>query len=170
MLYHVSEESGIERFEPRESSYSSTPIVWGITEARLCNYLLPRECPRVTYYAGPNTTAEDAERFLGASRAVVAIESRWVTQLRNCILYCYHLPVEGFVSWDEVAGYYVSSEVVVPIFVEKVRDAIGELARRGAELRVGPNLWELHDAVAASSLNFSMIRIRNARPRTNTNR
>lgn len=31
--------------------------------------------------------------------------------------------------------------------------------------RALPSLWELHDAVAASTLVFSMIRMRNAEPR-----
>ena len=56
MLFHISEESDIARFEPRASGYPIPPghlVVWAIDESRLCNYLLPRECPRVTYYAGP---------------------------------------------------------------------------------------------------------------------
>jgi len=53
MLFHVSEEPGIGRFEPRLSENASGPIVWAIEGARLCNCLLPRDCPRVSYYAGP---------------------------------------------------------------------------------------------------------------------
>jgi hypothetical protein len=52
MLFHVSEDSGIERFEPRPSRYADEPVVWAIDADRLRNYLLPRQCPRVTYYAG----------------------------------------------------------------------------------------------------------------------
>ena len=52
MLFHISEESDIARFEPRASEYATGLVVWAIDETRLCNYLLPRECPRVTYYAG----------------------------------------------------------------------------------------------------------------------
>lgn len=62
MLFHVSEESGIERFEPRPSPYTDEPVVWAIDADRLRNYLLPRECPRVTYYAGCETTIADVER------------------------------------------------------------------------------------------------------------
>jgi Family of unknown function (DUF6886) len=32
-------------------------------------------------------------------------------------------------------------------------------------LRVMPSLWQLHDAVVASTLQFSIIRMRNAQPR-----
>jgi hypothetical protein len=86
MLFHLSEEAGIERFEPRESTYTSYPVVWAITADRLHNYLLPRDCPRVTYYAGPDTTAEDVNRFLGENRAVVAVEKSWFEQIRSMLL------------------------------------------------------------------------------------
>jgi hypothetical protein len=46
MLFHVSEESGIERFEPRASEDGRGPVVWAIDAGRLRNHLLPRECPR----------------------------------------------------------------------------------------------------------------------------
>ena len=92
MLFHISEESGIERFEPRASEDSGESVVWAIDAARLRNYLLPRECPRVTYYAGRETTSADVERFLGSSSAVFAVESGWMERLQSCRLYCYHLP------------------------------------------------------------------------------
>jgi hypothetical protein len=74
MLFHVSEEGGIQEFEPRPSENSREPVVWAIDAPRLRNYLLPRECPRVTYYAGHDTSDRDVERFLGSSAAVVAIQ------------------------------------------------------------------------------------------------
>lgn len=165
MLYHVSEDANIARFEPRESGYTDGPVVWAIDGERLRNYLVPRGCPRVTFYAGPLTTAEDAERFLGSSAAVVAVESGWLERLRACRLYCYRLPAETFECLDEGAGYFVSRAAVEPVGVEVFDDLIGELLRRGVELRFVPSLWALRDAVAASSLQFSIIRMRNARPR-----
>jgi hypothetical protein len=165
MLFHVSEESGIERFEPRPSEYASEPVVWAIDAARLRNYLVPRECPRVTFYAGRETTADDVERFLGSSPAVVAVESGWLERLRSCRLYCYHLPPETFECLDECAGYFVSRVPVVPARIEVIDDPIAELLRRGVELRFVPSLWALRDAVVASSLQFSLIRMRNALPR-----
>jgi hypothetical protein len=147
MLFHVSEASGIARFEPRASGYTSRPVVWAIDASRLCNYLVPRDCPRVTYYAGGETTPADVERFLGSSPAVVAVESRWLERLRSCRLYSYHLPPETF-------------ECLVEIF----DDPIAELLRRGVELRLVPCLWPLRDAVVASTLRFSFIRMRPAVP------
>ena len=132
---------------------------------RLRNYLLPRECPRVTYYAGRATSTEDAETFLGSSTAVVAIEQAWFERVRSSRLYCYHLPPDTFTCIDECAGYFVSRVPVTPACVEVVDDPISELLQRGVELRIVANLWPLRDAVIASSLQFSMIRMRNALPR-----
>jgi len=166
MLFHVSEESGIERFEPRPSPSTDEPVVWAIDADRLRNYLLPRECPRVTYYAGCETTAADVERFLGASPAVIAVESAWLERLRLCRLYCYHLPPQTFACTDECAGYFVSRRPVVPAQVEVVDDLLAALLGRGVELRFVPNLWPLRDAVVSSTLRYSLIRMRNALPRS----
>ena len=165
MLFHISEESGIGRFEPRASELTGEPVVWAIDAERLRNYLVPRECPRVTYYAGRETTAADVERFLGSSPAVVAVESGWLERLRSCRLYCYHLPPETFECLDECAGYFVSRVPVAPALVEVFDDPMAELLGRGVELRLVPNLWPLRDAVVASTLQFSLIRMRNALPR-----
>jgi len=86
MLFHISEEENINRFEPRPSEYTSEPVVWAI---------------------------DDAHR-------------------------------------------------------EVLPDPVSELRRRGVELRVLPNLWPLRDVVIASSLQFSIIRMRNALPRKAT--
>jgi|SRR6185436_3284454 len=166
VLFHISEEFGISRFEPRASEYAAEPVVWAIEEGRLCNYLVPRECPRVTYYAGFASTAGDVERLLGSSPAVVAIESGWLERVRSTRLYGYHMPPETFECLDACAGYYVSREPVVPSRVEIFDDPSAELVKRGVELRVVPNLWPLRDAVVESSLQFSLIRMRNAAPRT----
>jgi hypothetical protein len=99
---------------------------------------------------------------------VVAIEQLWMERLQQCRLYCYSLPEQTFECLDEGAGYFVSRGAVVPAGVEVLRDPISELRRRGVELRVVPNLWPLRDVVIASSLQFSIIRMRNASPRRTT--
>jgi hypothetical protein len=165
MLFHISEDAGIERFEPRPSEYASEPVVWAIDSERLRNYLLPRDCPRVTYYAGDDAAAADIERDLGSSAAVVAIERAWWTRVRACRLYCYHLLPDDFECLDDGAGYFVSRAAVVPQRVEVFDDVIEELLKRGVELRMVASLWPLRDAILESSLQFSMIRMRNAVPR-----
>jgi hypothetical protein len=162
MLYHVSEEGGITRFEPRPAANLDYPVVWAVHEDRLRNYLLPRDCPRVTFFAGPKTTAEDIERFLGSSTAVVAIESAWLDPVRAARLFCYRLPDQPFQCVDKCAGYFHSREAVTPLGVDIVEDSLGAIAGRGAEIRFLLSLWALHDAVIASTLSYSIIRMRNA--------
>jgi len=168
MLFHVSEEAAIQRFDPRQSEHTIEPVVWAIDADRLRNYLVPRECPRVTYYAGPQTTTADRERFLGSSTAVLAIEEGWLEQVRRCRLYRYYLPPQTFECIDECAGYFVSRVSVVPTHVDVCDDAISELQERDVEFRVLSNLWPLRDAVVASSLQFSIVRMHNALPRSAT--
>lgn len=165
-ISHISETVGIERFEPRTPESGGAPVVWGIDEERLRNYLLPRECPRVTFYANKGRSPEDAEKFLGSSRAVVAVESSWLQRIRSATLYRYILPADSFKCIDAGAGYFISEEAVVPTSMEILDDLLAELVNRNVELRILPNLGHLHDAVAASTLQFSMIRMRNAAPRS----
>jgi hypothetical protein len=60
------------------------------------------------------------------------------------------------------ARVIVSRASVVPTGVKVVSDPLAELVARGVELRILPNLWSLRDAVVSSSLQFSIIRMRNA--------
>lgn len=164
-VYHVSEESNIEVLEPRQDDGAEEALVWAIDDAHLRNYLTPRQCPRVTFYAGPRTSVADRERFLGSSAAVVAVEAAWFARMQSCRLFCYHLPAESFTSFDETAGYFVSRISVTPVSVECVSDPVSAILTRGVELRILPSLWSLRDAVVASTLEFSVIRWRNASPR-----
>lgn len=162
LLYHFSDQPGIATFEPRAIDGSPDPVVWAISAARQCNYLLPRDCPRVTYYASPSTTAADRQRFLGGATAVVAIETSWEARVQAATIYRYSLPTDGFEYIDETAGYFVCRQPVKPIKIETLDDLPSYIAATGAELRLLPTLWPLHDVVAASTLAFSMIRMRNA--------
>ena len=170
-LYHVSDQPGIARFEPRPSPTphpsAPEPVVWAVAERLLHNYLLPRDCPRVTFYVGQGTTPADAERFMFGTSAshVVAIEKGWLGRVRAACLYLYELPEATFRPIDPGAGYLVSEAAVEPLAVEVVDDVLGALVARGVELRVMPSLWKLRDAVVASSIKFSIIRWRNAQPR-----
>jgi hypothetical protein len=165
MLYHLSEQSGILRFEPRPEKGFDDPVVWAVNDEKLRNYLLPRDCPRVTFFAGPRTEPGDIERFLGSSAAVVAFEAAWLERVQRARLFCYHLPEETFKCVDRNAGYFHSNQSVVPVKVEVFDDLLGALVSRGVEIRILPSLWPLHDAVVESTLSYSIIRMRNADPR-----
>ena len=164
IVFHVSEEPDIEVFEPRNAATTDERVVWGIDKDHLRNYLVPRDCPRVTYSAGPGTTVADRERFLGSSAAVLAIETAWFERMRSCRLHCYHLPGDTFELADECAGYFVSRVPVKPSRVQVIDNPVAAILERGVELRVQPSLWALRDAVIESTLAFSIIRWRNATP------
>jgi hypothetical protein len=170
-LFHISEDPAIEQFEPRPppqtSSAGTDPVVWAIDRDHLHNYLLPRDCPRVTFYAGPTSTRDDVERFFAHSSArfIVAIESGWLSVVVRQTLYKYELPGATFVRLDAGAGYYVSRQAVVPLGVEPIDNLLTALVAHDVELRIMPSLWKLRDAVVASTLQFSIIRMRNARGR-----
>lgn len=165
MLFHISETPGIDIFEPRVPDSGGRPVVWAISGDRIQNYLLPRDCPRVTFYAGAESSPSDIDAFLGCGGSVVAVELGWLTRIREATLYCYHLPEESFKCIDECAGYFTTGEPVAPVKVEVIDDILLEFADRGVEIRMLNDLWCLHDAIASSTLAFSMIRMRNALPR-----
>jgi hypothetical protein len=167
-LFHFSDDPSITRFEPRPppsaSSGVTDHVVWAVGERLRHNYLLPRDCPRVTFYPMPSSAPDDVARLMGGTSAghVVAIETRWMPALRSGRLYQYELPRATFVSVDAGAGYYISREPIVPLRMVAIDDLLGELLACNIELRVMPSLWPLCDAVVASSLHFSCIRMRNA--------
>lgn len=141
-------------------------MVFAIAGPLLHNYLLPRDCPRVTYYANPDTSAEDRNRFLGGSGAthVIAMEGDWFRCVNTTVLYCYEFSPDTFSLLDEVAGYYISYAPVIPIAVRRIDNIFDELLTRGhIELRVLPELRTLGNAVIASTLSYSLIRMRNAK-------
>lgn len=169
-LFHFSEDPTIQRFEPHvpATQPEMSPLVWAIDEERAPHYLFPRDCPRVCFWLGPDTSSSDRDRFFGHSEAskIIAIENAWLARVRDARLFVYHMPTETFALHDEDAGYYVSSKAVSPLKVEAVGDVLERLAAAGVELRITPSLVPLRDALVASTVPFSMIRLSNARGRT----
>jgi hypothetical protein len=166
-LFHVSDDMFIEDFQPRVPPLGGEPVVWAVDEEHLANYLLPRDCPRVTFCARPDSAPDDVARLLGPTfpKRVVAIESGWLWNAMFGELHVYELPPDTFDCIDAGAGYYTSKAVVQYLDHQWLRHPLRELVATGAELRVVPSLWPLRDAVLASSLQFSFIRMRNAAPR-----
>ena len=79
-------------------------------------------------------------------------------------LYQYEFSPETFQLENSIAGHYISLEPVVPRSVTKIDDLLGALLSYDVELRVMPSLWKLREQVIHSTLQFSIIRFRNARP------
>ncbi|MBS1494409.1 MAG: hypothetical protein JST55_12915 [Bacteroidetes bacterium] len=168
-LFHISEEPDIKIFYPRPSpqNYDSIngDVVFAISDAMLHNYLLPRDCPRVTYYKGPETSERDGTNFFGDSEAdyIINVEQDWKERIEKAVLYKYEMPPENFILLDKTAGYWISYKEVIPLSVIKLRNLQIEISKRNAELRFSDNLQQIADNVKDSSLNFSIIRLRNAK-------
>jgi hypothetical protein len=169
-LYHISDKPGIKRFDPRpapsESAKQEGLMVWAIDYEHLHNYLLPRDCPRVTFYVSEQSDPRDVERLMGGTSAkhVVAIETRWLPEIQKEYLYQYEFDSEGFTLVDEVAGYWISRKPVIPVAETKIDDIPAALLKHDVELRIMPYLWKLREAVIKSSLQFSIIRMNKAQP------
>lgn len=167
MLFHVSEQAGIDVFSPRpHANFPGERVVWAIDDAHLHTYLLPRDCPRIALYVKADTSDEDKLRFMGSTSApcVLAIESAWLARSMQYRIYVYSLPATTFTLENEVAGHYVSRLAVTPIAMQTIDQPLLELVKRNVELRVMPSLWELREAAIDSTLHFSITRMRNAAP------
>ena len=171
-LFHVSEEANIEVFYPRSPERNdldkTVGLVWAIDEKMLPNFLTPRDCPRVTYHIGNNTDEVDKRRFFTSStiKHAVIIESDWFDKMKETTLYIYEFDISGFELQDEIAGYYVSKKTQVPIAKYKISDLFSELITRNVEIRVVDNLWDIADKVKSTTLNWSLCRMKNAKPKS----
>jgi len=169
-LFHVSEESNIAIFNPRiperDDLDKNVGLVWAIDEKHLPNFLTPRDCPRVTYHVGENTSAQDKEIYFTSPgiQHVVIIESTWFKTMKNTCLFLYEFNPEGFELQDKVAGYYVSKVAQIPIAKYIINDLFAALFERNVELRVIKNLWSISDRMKETTLDWSLCRMRNAQP------
>ena len=165
-LWHVSEDPSLERFVPRISATAEldVPLVWAIDTRHLPLYWFPRDCPRGTFWADAKTDPSDAAQLLGESSRVHAIEEAWFDRMRSTAVFAYRLRETAFEPHPEVGGYWLSREAVEPVEVGPLGDLVALHDTAEIELRVLPNLWPLWNAVIASTLEFSGMRLRNAKP------
>ncbi|MEO5576874.1 MAG: DUF6886 family protein [Gaiellaceae bacterium] len=162
-LWHVSEDASIRRFEPHVAVTSDRKeqLVWTVDTRHLPLYWFPRDCPRVCFWAAAQTTAADAALLEGFAR-VHAVETGWVDRIREAQVVAYRLPEETFVH--EGDGFWVSVETVGSLELIKLGDLVARHEEARIQLRAVPSLWPLWERVAASTLEFSGIRLRNAKP------
>lgn len=164
-LFHTSEEPDIKIFHPRPSPqlYKTIKnnVVFAVSEKLLHNYLLPRNCPRVTYYKGAHTSEEDLKKFFGESTKgyIINVEEAWKERIQKATLYKYEFEPDNFTLLDETAGYYVSSESEATVNVTEITNVIAEIGKRNAELRFLSELKSIASEVVNSSLKFSIIRM-----------
>ncbi|MFI5585195.1 DUF6886 family protein [Amycolatopsis sp. NPDC051758] len=165
-VLHFSEDSTITRFEPHVAATAQQPeaYVWAVGAERAPDYWFPRQCPRAMAWTVPGTTEADRS-WLGDSR-VHAIEYGWLAVMQSVRLYAYRFSAASFRSFGEHAHAVVATSPVSPLGPpEPVGDLLALHDEAGIQLRVVSNLWGFVDAAAGSSLGFSGIRLRNARPR-----
>ena len=168
-LFHFSEDPNISLFRPHlaPTSTEEEPLVWAIDEEHAPSYWFPRKCPRACCWAveKPIFEAGVALLGLGGARRLHAIEAIWLEHVRACRLYAYEFNPAPFASKLSDAGYWVANCDVTPLAVTPVGDLLTRHADAGIELRIVLNLWPLIDAIAASGLEFSIIRKANAQAR-----
>lgn len=170
-LFHVSEEPNIEIFEPRIPSRDDLDkdigLVWAIDEHRLPNFLTPRNCPRVTYHIGENTSQLDIDRYFSSSTIshTIIIENQWFEKMKKTTLYLYEFSTKDFNLQDEIAGYYISKKTQTPIAKYEVKDLFMELFKRNVEIRMVDSLWHIADKIKSTTLHWSICRMAFAQPR-----
>lgn len=178
-VLHFSEDPTIAEFVPHVAATARVPgaYVWAVDAQRAPAYWFPRQCPRVMTWPTAGSAVGDVERIIGPAGAprVHAVEYAWLEPMRSVRLYAYRLPARPFrpfaepeparVRGDPEPSAHVAEVPVRPLGPpEPVGDLFALHEEAGIELRVLPRLWPFWDAVAASTLGFSGIRLRNARP------
>ncbi|WP_291414124.1 DUF6886 family protein [Actinophytocola sp.] len=95
-----------------------------------------------------------------------AVEYGWLDAIRTVRLYAYRLPADRFTPIGAEAHAQVATEPVEPLGPpEPVGDLLALHEDAGIQLRVLPNLWPFWDIVTTTTLGFSGVRLRFARPR-----
>ncbi|WP_328368595.1 DUF6886 family protein [Micromonospora zamorensis] len=171
-VLHFSEDPTITRFVPHVAATAQQPdaYVWAVDQDRAPDYWFPRQCPRAMAWVLPTTSRADRDRVVGAGcgERVHAIEYGWLEAMQRVRLFAYRLPADRFQLFGTPEPHaLVAVEPVTPLGPpEPVGDLLRCHAEAGIQLRVLNNLWSFWDVVANSSVGFSGIRLRNARPRS----
>jgi hypothetical protein len=170
-VLHFSEDPTITRFRPQvpPTSDRSEAYVWAVDYDRAPDYWFPRQCPRAMAWVGERTSTVDHERIMGAGCGVRihAVEYGWLEAMRTAHLFAYRLPAEVFrpVSPSDPHAQVATVDVRPLGPPERVGDLFDLHAGAGIQLRVLDNLWPFWDNVIASTVEFSGIRLRNAKLR-----
>jgi hypothetical protein len=194
-VLHFSEDPTIKVFAPHvaKTAQQPQPYVWAVAWDRAPDYWFPRQCPRAMAWAAPWSEEEDVRTILGShhdarvSRGagdgagagagagaasvgarVHAVEYGWLDAMRETKLYAYRFAQEDFRPFGDPKSAHamVCEHEVTPLGPpERVGDLFALHDEAGIELRVLSNLWPFWNRVIASTLDFSGIRLANARPR-----
>lgn len=168
-VLHFSEDPTITRFVPHVAPTSAEPdaYVWAVDYRRAPDYWFPRRCPRAMAWVEPTTSTADRLLIIGPyGNRVHAIEYAWLDAMRTTTVYAYRLPAERFRPIGTESHAMVATQTVRPLGPpEPVGDLLALHEEAGIQLRVLDNLWPYWDVVITSTIGFSGIRLRNAKPR-----
>jgi hypothetical protein len=170
-LLHFSEDPSISEFHPHVAATArqSDPYVWAVDGTQAPAYWFPRQCPRAMAWAGAGTTEADRERVLGpgGGERVHAIEYDWVRRFLSAELYAYRFAADAFHPFGgPVPHAFVATRTVTPLGpAEPVDDLLSLHRDAGIQLRVLDDLHEFWAEVVAGTLEFSGIRLANAKSR-----
>ena len=160
-LYHISENGNIDQFIPKISKeqWGFKKYVWAINEEKIHNYILHRECPRICLDWKERKIISDwidPKEF----RAYIFVSLDWLERIKSCTLFKYQFSPSNFTEIDSIAGYYVSSEVEIPIGVEEINDCLKTLnsLNIGIKFLDKPHLKQLREVVIQSATKFSIIK------------
>ncbi len=168
-VLHFSEDPGIRRFRPHVAATAQQPqaYVWAVDVQHAPSYWFPRQCPRAMAWSTPRSS--DADRLTiigpGGGERVHAIEYGWLDRVRTARLFVYRFAADEFSPFGEGHAQVATHEVAPLGPAEPVGDLLALHEQAGIQLRVLGNLWPFWDAVTTTTLGFSGIRLRNARPR-----
>jgi hypothetical protein len=166
VVLHYSEDGSIKRFVPHvpPSNPSHPPAVWALDAEHAPLYWFPRHCPRISVWAYDAEQQERLSNLFDTDAArIVAAETAWLDTIRTARVFEYRFDASRFAPWAEADGQYISGEVLVPDSVEVLDDLLARHAEAEVEVRFTPLLGRLMDAMLASQLPFSFVRIRDAR-------
>ncbi len=167
-VLHFSEDPDIDEFLPHIARTAAEPTayVWAVDAAHAPSYWFPRQCPRAMAWVTSTTTKADRMRILGRySRRVHMIEYAWLHRMQTIHLFAYRFDAAEFTPYgnDHDPHAFVAQQPVRPLGpAEPVGDLLALHEQAGIELRLATDLWPWWEAVIATTVGFSGIRLRNA--------
>jgi hypothetical protein len=97
------------------------------------------------------------------AKAVIFVPENWKESILNCVLFKYEFRDDNFKSIDQIAGYYVSDQVEIPIGKIVIKNCLEELDSLNVQLSIidKANLIDIKQKVVNNLKEFSIIRWKN---------
>lgn len=124
--------------------------MWAVDHDRAPDYWFPRQCPGAMVWITAQTTEQDRSASSAPAAGCGCMPYEWLEQMRTAKLRAYA---------------HVAETEVAPLGPpERVGDLFGLYEEAGIQLKVLPALLPFWEHVITTTLGFSGIRLRNARP------